>query len=122
MHEFSVAEAIVKKTIEIADKKDAKSVEKIKIQKGNLAHINNEQLVFCLDALKENSKLLENVEIEIETTEVTIKCKCGYEGSIEEKNHLNDIIMALKCPDCGKTDPEIEKGREITIENIEIKK
>ncbi|OUJ18941.1 Zn finger protein HypA/HybF regulating hydrogenase expression [Methanonatronarchaeum thermophilum] len=122
MHEFSVAEAIVEKTLEIADREKAESVEKITIQKGDLAHINNEQLIFCINAIKEKIEMLDKVEVEIKTVNVTINCSCGYSGEVEPKDHITDIIMALNCPECGKPDPEIKEGREITIENIEIKK
>ncbi|WGI17277.1 hydrogenase/urease maturation nickel metallochaperone HypA [Methanonatronarchaeum sp. AMET-Sl] len=122
MHEFSVAEAIIEKTLEIADQKEAKSIKKITIKKGELAHINKDQLIFCINVIKEDIELLNEVEIKIKNVNVSINCSCGYKGEVEPKEHLTDIIMALNCPECEKPDPDIEKGREITIENIEIQK
>ena len=73
MHELSMAEAMVKTILDVAEKNDATEVLEATIEVGKLTMLNPEQLKFLLDVLIE-STLLENATINIEEVPVEIKC------------------------------------------------
>jgi hydrogenase nickel incorporation protein HypA/HybF len=121
MHELSMAEAIVNTILDVAKKNNAEEIMEVTIEIGKLTMLNPEQLKFLLDVLSEDTPL-ENSEIIIEDVPVEIKCKkCEFTGLANTDNSDHYLII-VQCPQCGKRDLEILKGRECNVKTIKIEK
>jgi len=121
MHELSMAEAMVKTILDVAEKNDATEVLEATIEVGKLTMLNPEQLKFLLDVLIE-STLLENATINIEEVPVEIKCNaCDYTGpaNMDGSDHY---LALVKCTECNERNLEITAGRECNVKNIKIEK
>lgn len=108
MHEYSIAYDLYATAKRAATEHHATKVKKISVDVGKMAMVNPEQVVFLFDTIKEEdpvfaSAILDCTEIEPET-----RCPCGYAG--------NEIYV---CPKCGAL-PEVVRGREIVVTNVEI--
>jgi hydrogenase nickel incorporation protein HypA/HybF len=73
-----------------------------------MAMVNPEQVVFLFNVIKEEDPLFLEAVLDCHEVAPQTKCSCGYEG--------NEIFV---CPRCGAL-PEMVKGREIVVTNIEI--
>ncbi|UTB31687.1 MAG: hydrogenase maturation nickel metallochaperone HypA [Methanobacterium sp. ERen5] len=121
MHELSMADAMVKTVLDVAEKNDATEVLEVTIEIGKLTMLNPEQLKFLLDVLVENT-LLEGAEINIVEVPVEINCnECEYTGAanMDDSDHYLAIV---ECPECGERNVEITAGRECNVKNIKIEK
>jgi len=121
MHELSMADAMVKTVLDVAEKNNATEVIEVTIEIGKLTMLNPEQLKFLLDVIVENT-LLEGAEINIEEIPVKLNCNiCEYKGlaDMDESDHYLAIV---KCPECGERNVEIITGRECNVKNIKIEK
>jgi len=121
MHEFSTMQSIVNAILEEAKKYNAKEINKIILQIGELTFLGKEQLKFAFDILKEGT-IMEKAELVIEDVKAKVKCNhCGYEGGVEYglKDEFHIYFPILKCPNCGKN-VEIIKGRECNIKSVEM--
>jgi hydrogenase nickel incorporation protein HypA/HybF len=122
MHELSMADAIVKTVIDVAEKNQAEEILEVTIEVGKLTMLNPEQLRFLLDVLGENT-LLEGAKIIIEEIPVEIKChSCGHTGSTNPDDDSDHYMMIVKCPQCDERNLEIVKGQECNVKNIRIEK
>lgn len=121
MHELSMADAMVKTVLDVAEKNDAMEIIEVTIEIGKLTMLNPEQLKFLIDVLVENT-LLEGAEINIIELPVELKCNsCEYTGfaDMDDSDHYLAIV---KCPECGERNVEITAGRECNVKNIRIEK
>ncbi len=121
MHELSMADAMVKTVLDVAEKNDAIEVLEVTIEVGKLTMLNPEQLKFLLDVLVEDT-LLADAEINIVELPVELKCNlCDYTGSadMDDSDHY---LVIVKCPECGEKNVEITAGRECNVKNIKIEK
>jgi len=121
MHELSMADAMVKTVLDVAEKNDATEVLEVTIEIGKLTMLNPEQIKFLLDVLVEDT-LLEGADINIVEIPVELKCNsCEYTGSadMDDSDHYLAIV---KCPECGERNVEITAGRECNVKNIKIEK
>jgi hydrogenase nickel incorporation protein HypA/HybF len=121
MHELSMADAMVKTVLDVAEKNDATEVLEVTIEVGKLTMLNPEQLKFLLDVLIENT-ILEGAEINIVELPVKVKCNsCEYTGSAD-MDGSDHYLAIVKCPECGERNVEITAGRECNVKNIKIEK
>ncbi|MEN4005985.1 MAG: hydrogenase maturation nickel metallochaperone HypA [Methanobacteriaceae archaeon] len=118
MHELSIADAIVKTAIDVAEKNNAQEISEVTIEIGKLTLLNPEQLKFMISVLGENT-LLEGAEIIVEEVPIEISCKsCDFAGSAGD-----DLdVPIIKCPECEEQDLKITKGRECNVKSIKIEK
>lgn len=120
MHEYSVAMGIYETVLDVALKNNATKVISVDLELGELTHINPVQLSFCFEAVAKGS-LLERTDLNVIKVAPEIRCKCGYEGSINtEQQTFYDLILNLRCPKCGNPAPELTSGREINVRDIKI--
>lgn len=120
MHELSMADAIVKTAIDVAEKNNAQEISEVTIEIGKLTLLNPEQLKFMIGVLSENT-LLEGAEIIIEEVPIEIKCKsCDFVGPAGDD--LDHFVPIVKCPECEEQDLKITKGRECNVKSIKIEK
>ncbi len=121
MHELSMADAMVKTVIDVAEKNNATEVIEVTIEVGKLTMLNPEQLKFLLDVLVENT-LLEDAEINIVEVPVEMECNlCNYTGSAD-MDGSDHYLTIVKCPECGERDVTITAGRECNVKTIKIEK
>ena len=121
MHEYSVAMEIYEVILKTAIKNDAKKVTSVDLELGELTHINPDQLIFCLEILVKGG-LMEDAKINLVVIPPKVKCKCGYEGVLDNKRHplISDLAFNLGCPGCGNPVPNLISGKEINVRNIKI--
>jgi hydrogenase nickel incorporation protein HypA/HybF len=108
MHEYSIAYDLYATARTAALAHQAKKVKKIHVEVGKMAMVNPEQVVFLFDTIKEEDPLFLQAVLECCETDPQTKCPCGYEG--------NEVYV---CPGCGAL-PELVRGREIVVTNVEI--
>ncbi|MGC9517993.1 MAG: hydrogenase maturation nickel metallochaperone HypA [Methanomicrobiales archaeon] len=121
MHELSMADAMVKTVIEVAEKNDAQEITEVDIELGEMTLLNPEQLKFMIEVLSEDS-LLEGAKINIETIPIEIKCNnCGYSGKTKSDD-LDHYAPIINCPECESMELEIITGRECNVKSIKIEK
>ena len=108
MHEYSIAYDLYATARTAALEHKATRVKKISVDVGKMAMVNPEQVVFLFNTIREDDPLF--VQAVLECTEIApeTQCPCGYTG--------NEIYV---CPTCGAL-PELVKGREIVVTNVEI--
>ena len=120
MHELSMADAMVKTIIDVAEKNDAEKILEVNIELGKLTLLNPEQLKFVLEVISKDT-LLNGSKFEIEVIPIKVKCNvCNYVGSIDT-DALDHFAPIIKCPKC-EGDVTIISGRECNIKNIKIEK
>jgi len=120
MHELSMANAIVKTVVDVAEKNNAQEIKEVSIEIGKLTLLNPEQLKFMISVLSENT-LFEGSEIIIEEVPIEINCKsCDFVGPV--RDDLNHFVHIVKCPECEEQDLKIIKGRECNVKSIKIEK
>lgn len=121
MHELSMADAIVKTAIDVAEKNNAQEITEVALEIGKLTMLNPEQLKFMIEVLSENT-ILEGAEIIIEEIPIEIECKsCQFIGPAPSDN-IDEFVPILNCPECDERDLEIIKGRECNVKTIKIEK
>ena len=121
MHELSMADAMVKTVLDVAEKNDAIEIIEVTIEIGKLTMLNPEQIRFLLEVLVENT-LLEGAEVNIVELPVELKCNlCEYTG-LADMDDSDHYLAIVKCPECGERNVEITAGRECNVKNIKIEK
>ncbi len=108
MHEYSIAYDLYATARRAALENKADRVNKVSVEVGKLAMVNPEQVVFLFNTIKEDDPLFTTAVLECRQTLPQTSCSCGYSG--------DEIFV---CPRCGAL-PEVVKGREIVVTNIEI--
>ena len=113
-------QSIIEAVIAEGKKHSAKEINKVFLEIGELTFLEEEQLRFAFDILKEGT-ILEKAELIIKKIETKVKCQCGYEGKIEYglKDDFHIMFPILRCPKCGGN-VEILKGRECLIKKVEM--
>jgi hydrogenase nickel incorporation protein HypA/HybF len=112
MHEMSIAQSIV----DIVEKElTSHSVEKLKavnIAAGKWAAVVPEQLTFCFSMITVDANMA-GATLNIREVPLGYTCSaCGEE--------LTSGGMAIVCPKCGDTHIDLNSGRELTVESIEV--
>jgi hydrogenase nickel incorporation protein HypA/HybF len=108
MHEYSIAYDLYATARTAAREHKAIQVKKVSVEVGKMAMVNPQQVVFLFDTIKEEDPLFLHTVLECHETAPQTKCVCGYTG--------DEIYV---CPRCGAL-PELVKGREIVVTNVEI--
>lgn len=108
MHEYSIAYDLYATARTAALEHGAKSVKRINVEVGKMAMVNPGQVVFLFDTIKSDDPLFAAAVLDCNEVDPQTKCPCGYTG--------NEIFI---CPNCGAL-PELVRGREIVVTNIEI--
>jgi len=120
VHEISIAGAIIDSVLDCAKKNDAKKVEEIFIEVGELTTLNPDQLKFIFETITRGT-VAEGAKYDIQVIKSRISCrKCSYNGNIEFFEKLHFFLPVIKCPDCGDSDLEIVAGRECCVKKIRI--
>jgi hydrogenase nickel incorporation protein HypA/HybF len=134
MHEFALADAVVKAAVRAAREAGIDRVEKITVRVGELQRIEIELFEFSLaEVLPAADPVLAGVRFVVEPEPVAFHCRVcegrfgtadlGEEGdpdSAEAMHFLPELAHAfVRCPGCGSPDFDIVAGRGVTLEKIE---
>ncbi len=113
MHEFPIAENLMKTADEYAKKNNAASVTEISVEIGELSGIVDECLQMYHSLLKEEFPLLKNSILKTSTAEVIYECsKCGAK--------YNPRKTDFKCPKCSASTGKVLQGYDFKINSIKI--
>lgn len=108
MHEFAIAYDIYATARKAALDHHADQVKVVRVDIGEMAMVNPEQVRFLFEALIEDDPLVKGAELDCTVVPPVTRCSCGYTGS-----------ERFVCPRCGAL-PELIKGREIVVRHVEI--
>lgn len=131
VHEWALAEAIVKTVTNIALKKGIVRVKSVHIVLGELQSIDKDILKYAIDELKKGT-VMEDAEVFFEEEKAEFKClNCNHVWSLDSVRELvnpdiresihfiPEVVHAfIKCPKCGSLDYEIIRGRGVWIKSI----
>ncbi|MBS3815228.1 MAG: hydrogenase nickel incorporation protein HypA [Hadesarchaea archaeon] len=133
MHEWALAEGVIKTALKVAEENNASEVVSIRIKIGSLQQIDREVFDFALEEIS-NDTPAENSEIKINTEEAILKCRvCGEKwGFNETKEDLSELESEsihfvpdlahtyIRCPNCNSPDFSIEEGRGVWLDSVEL--
>ncbi|KPU63515.1 hydrogenase nickel incorporation protein [Thermococcus sp. EP1] len=133
MHEWALADGIVRTAIEFAKQHGKEKVLALRIVLGELQDVNQEILEFAIDEIKRGT-IAEEAELEFVIEEAEFKCrncetewklkdvKSGFDERIKEDIHfIPEVVHAfLACPKCGSRDFEVTKGRGVYLAAIKV--
>lgn len=108
MHEYGIAYDLYATARRAALENKAGRINRVRVDIGKLAMVNPGQVTFLFDLIKADDPLFTSAVLECTETAPETRCSCGYHG---DEIHV--------CPRCGAL-PELVKGREIVVANIEI--
>ncbi|MBW1710001.1 MAG: hydrogenase maturation nickel metallochaperone HypA [Deltaproteobacteria bacterium] len=112
MHEFSIAQSIVDIVKEEMTRHKVEKLNAVNIVVGMMSGVVPQHLTACFQMIIDDSSLA-GAELKIREVPLGFHCAaCGNEFTAEE--------LVFSCPQCDEANPTLEKGRELTIENIEI--
>lgn len=134
MHEWALAEAVVKLIEYRALKDGVNRLNCIEIVLGKLQQIDEEIFLYAFNELLnvlKNEKNIEVVEYRLTREDPEFKCnRCGLTWSFDTNTISSDelemihfipetVHSFISCPYCGSHDFEITRGRGINIRIIE---
>jgi len=128
MHEWALAEAVIKTASQIAEKEGLDEVTEINIRLGELQQVDTEIFRFALYQLKTTK--LKKAQFNIRKAKAKLQCRaCSHQWTFstaeldeetrEAIHFVPEIAHAfIKCPRCGSPDFEIAAGRGVWIESV----
>jgi hydrogenase nickel incorporation protein HypA/HybF len=112
MHEMSIALSILDEVEKHAKTHNAKNIEELVLEIGDLAGIEIDALSFALEAIRKKSILADTI-YKIETLNGKANClECGKNFIMKE---LYDT-----CPECNSYFKDITEGKELKIKSITL--
>ena len=130
MHEWSLAEAVLKSSIKEAKKRNLKKLLEVKIVLGDLQGIEEEIVKFGLDSMKKGT-MAEEADFIFIKEDAAFQCRnCQHTWNLKDTNINDETIKEsihfvpevvhsfIRCPACGSPDFEVVKGRGIYIDEI----
>lgn len=113
MHEFSIAEALLKGTLKVAEAYGSRPVEQVRVQMGRLRQIVPDILTYAFDVIAKDT-LAEGAVLECREVTPWVRCKsCGTAFEPE------DIFWV--CPACETPGGEVLRGEELILESVVLK-
>ena len=134
MHEFALADAVVKTALGVAADAGMAQIDRIVVKVGELQQIQVDLFEFSLtQVLPETDPALAGVDFEVVSEQARFGCRpCGTEfgrddlvaGDDPDAGEAIHFIPELshafvRCPSCGSPDFEILAGRGVTLERVE---
>ena len=128
MHEWALAEAVIKAASEIAEKENLADVSEVNVKIGELQQVERQIFRFALNQLKPAE--LQTAKFRLTTAKTTLKCKvCGNTWQFKKQNLDKETVEAIhfvpevahtfiKCPKCQSPDFEIAAGRGVWLESV----
>ena len=112
MHEFSLAEDLLKVAREESLKAGIVRLDKIFVRVGDLSGISVDSLEFAFGFLREEDNLTKTTDLVVERTPGKGRCtSCGRAVDLER--------LFLYCPHCSTPTIEIVEGRDFIVVSLE---
>jgi len=119
MHEFSIAQEVVKAVTEANEKAGGVRVSMIKLRIGDLSFIAEDQLVFAIGELAKGTRL-EKAKVKVKKEPGKVKCpSCSFSGKVKYSELKAGKMNLAICPRCGAP-TEIVGGAGCYVENISV--
>lgn len=110
MHELSIAMSIIEIADEYAANADAKVVNEIEIEVGELSGVVLEALEFAMEVAVKKT-ILENATCHYIQIPGIVRCKgCSHE--------FNTSNLHTSCPKCNSFEQEFVTGRELRVKSL----
>ena len=134
MHEFALADAVMRAALSTARAEGLERVNAIRIRVGELQRIKKDVFEFALrETRPADEPLLEGTEVHVAIEPATFRCRAcggtfllrdavGAEGDDEREaiHFVPELAHAfMTCPTCRSPDFEIVAGRGVAIEAID---
>ncbi|MDW8034526.1 MAG: hydrogenase nickel incorporation protein HypA [Nitrososphaerota archaeon] len=128
MHEWALAESVIKTVLKIAEENSMDRITEVKIIVGEMQQLEHE--VFEAALLQLRPIELNDTRFLIEVAKTRLRCKnCTYEWFFQREVFGEEVIEAIhflpeiahayvKCPKCGSQDFEVIEGRGVWIDSI----
>lgn len=120
MKAFFVAESLVDEVLRTANQQNAKSVNKVKVEVGELSGINTHNLATWFQTLTKGS-IAQNTQFLVNRTPGVIRCICGYEGAPHQIFGQGDKLT-IECGKCKSTLVTPLHGTDYSIKEISVVK
>ncbi len=111
MHEWSIADNLVKLVVEAAEREDLESVSSVSIRIGALQQVVPDSLEMAFSFLADETAI---AGARLEITPVPTELQCRSCGSMTTGEGL-----IFTCERCGSVDVEIISGKELYIDYLE---
>ena len=80
MHELSIASGLIEKLLEFSEQNSERAILEVRLEIGELSHIDAEQLRFCYESIAKETAL-EGSILTISTVPAVVSCPhCTYRG------------------------------------------
>jgi hydrogenase nickel incorporation protein HypA/HybF len=132
MHEWALAEGVVKTADKFAEDQGIDEITEVRIMIGELQAVEHDIIEFAFDQLR--TTRMKGAKFVIEAVPARFKCrKCSHEWKLE-KEKLDETTgeaihfvpemahVFLKCPKCGSPDFEVTEGRGVWLASIKGRK
>jgi len=112
MHEFSIAQNLIRIVKDAVDNGNLSKVTKVKVKVGELSGVVPDALEFSFRIIADDNNM-KRAQLEIDFVPLKVKCKnCKKEFKLE--------FPSFVCPDCSSSDLDIITGNELFLESIEL--
>jgi hydrogenase nickel incorporation protein HypA/HybF len=121
MHELSIASGVVEKLLDFSAQNPERAILEVRLEIGELSHIDSEQLRFCYESIAKETPL-EGSILTIERVLALVICPhCTYRG---RPDYWDDAlasapIVTMRCPQCGSA-VEADQGHECAIKSVRL--
>ena len=137
MHEWALAESIVKSVLRYAEDAEFDRVRRVRVEIGEMQQITIETLSRLVnEVLAESAPILHGATFDFEIVPAAMRCRaCGAEWPLadaldrleeEEREAIHFVPELarsyLRCPACGSPDFETIAGRGVVIGSIKGEK
>lgn len=113
MHELGVVFYVVRDVKQVAEENNAKRVESVTLEIGEVTGIVNELLRDCWNWARKKEPIMDAAELIIETVPAVTHCEdCGED--------YETVKYAKICPRCGSGNTYLLQGREFNIKEIGV--
>lgn len=128
MHEWALAESVIKTVLKIAEESNMDRITAVKIKVGEMQQLEQDVFKSALLYLKPDE--LKDAEFIVEIAETKLKCRaCNHEWLFQKEGFEEDVLESMhflpevshayiKCPICRSPDFEIVEGRGVWIESV----
>ena len=132
MHEFALAEAVVRAVLQTAESEGMTAVTRVAVQVGELQSIKRDVFEFALEQVGSDDPRLADAAMQVEIVPARFACRdCEHVFTLAETAErdpdANEAIhfvpelahAFMRCPGCGSPDFEVTGGRGVGIASIE---
>ena len=121
MHELSIASGLIEKLLEFSEQHPERAILEVRLEIGELSHVDPEQLRFCYESISKETPLDGSI-LTIPTVLAIVSCPhCTYRGRPDYWDEALAIapVVTMRCPNCGKA-VDADQGHECAIKSLRL--